>query len=131
MQVYYENHDESLAKSRKYRTQNKQKVSDYLTKYQASHHKERLKAFKNIIANREERLDAAKDNFIANREETLEASKDNYIANGEERLQAFKDIYIANRQETLEGFKDNFASNNEQRKKYEWVLCLSQSANKR
>ena len=59
---YFENHEKNLAKSRKYRAKNKQKVSHYS--------KERLDSFKeNYIANREERLDAFRDNYIANREE--------------------------------------------------------------
>ena len=80
---YYENHEKNLAKSRKYRAANKQKISDYAKEYSkqyratkkqkvshASHHEERLEAFQNnYIANREERLDAFKENFIANREE--------------------------------------------------------------
>uniref|UniRef100_A0A1X7T965 Uncharacterized protein n=1 Tax=Amphimedon queenslandica TaxID=400682 RepID=A0A1X7T965_AMPQE len=151
-QSYYENHQKNLAKSRKYRATNKQKILDYAKEYSKQYratnkqkvlnyskkyskkyrgsnkHKVSDYSKKYHASHREKRLEGFKDNYVANWEERLEGFKDSYIANREQRLEAFKDHYIANRQERLEGFKDNYASNLEQRKKimHEYYASHSQ-----
>ena len=108
-------HEKNLAKSRKYRATNKQKVLVYSKEYHASHHEERLEAFKNnYIANREERLDAFREHYIANREERLDAFRDNYIANHEDRLEKSKDCYASNLEERKKTMNDYYASHSQQ-----------------
>ena len=108
---YYVNHEKNLAKSRKYRATNKQKVYVYSKEYHASHHEERLHAFKNnYIANREERLDAFRENFIANHEDRLEKSKDCYASNLEERKKTMNEYYVSHSQQLKDNAREHYAA---------------------
>ena len=132
---YYDNHKKNLAKSRKYRATNKQKISDYAKEYskqyratnkqKVSHyskeyrgsnkHKVSVYSKEYHASHHKERLHSFKDYHIANREERLDSFKDYHIGNREERLDSFTDYHIANREERLDSFKDYHIANREER----------------